>query len=167
MDKTANFVVLVPWIVVRIENNFNGFSLIDVNQNATLSNSFEGDRSRVIGNRCNYQTGKYSSYCQKKQQINYNYQPKIAEKCINLVTLHGSQENSNYLTTFDRFYSVPSGRMFFFFFFFLVFFFLVFFVLFFHKAFYFKPVLFLIFLLVSLKINKHSFVAQSKVQPLI
>ena len=28
--------------------------LIDVHQNATLSESFEGDRSRVIGNRCNY-----------------------------------------------------------------------------------------------------------------
>ena len=27
--------------------------LIDVHQNATLSESFEGDRSRVIGNRCN------------------------------------------------------------------------------------------------------------------
>ena len=37
----------------RIQNNFNGFSLIDVHQNATLSDSFEGKRSRVIGNRCN------------------------------------------------------------------------------------------------------------------
>ena len=27
--------------------------MIDVHQNATLSESFEGDRSRVIGNRCN------------------------------------------------------------------------------------------------------------------
>ena len=26
--------------------------MIDVHQNATLSESFEGDRSRVIGNRC-------------------------------------------------------------------------------------------------------------------
>ena len=29
---------------------FNGFSLIDVHKNATLSDCFEGDRSRVIGN---------------------------------------------------------------------------------------------------------------------
>ena len=29
--------------------------MIDVHQNAALSESFEGDRSRVIGNRCNYQ----------------------------------------------------------------------------------------------------------------
>ena len=28
--------------------------MIDVHQNATLSESFEGDRSRVIGNRCNF-----------------------------------------------------------------------------------------------------------------
>ena len=27
--------------------------MIDVHQNAALSESFEGDRSRVIGNRCN------------------------------------------------------------------------------------------------------------------
>ena len=27
--------------------------MIDVHQNATLSESFEGDRSRVIGNYCN------------------------------------------------------------------------------------------------------------------
>ena len=27
--------------------------MIDVHQNATLSESFEGDRSRVIDNRCN------------------------------------------------------------------------------------------------------------------
>ena len=27
--------------------------MIDVHQNATLSEFFEGDRSRVIGNRCN------------------------------------------------------------------------------------------------------------------
>ena len=26
--------------------------MIDVHQNVTLSESFEGDRSRVIGNRC-------------------------------------------------------------------------------------------------------------------
>ena len=38
--------------MVRIQNNFNGFSLNDVHQNATLSESLEGDRSRVIGNRC-------------------------------------------------------------------------------------------------------------------
>ena len=36
----------------EFKNNFNGFSVIDVHQNATLSESFEGDRSRVIGNRC-------------------------------------------------------------------------------------------------------------------
>ena len=28
--------------------------MIDVHQNVALSESFEGDRSRVIGNRCNY-----------------------------------------------------------------------------------------------------------------
>ena len=28
--------------------------MIDVHQNATLSESFEGDRSRVIGNRCKF-----------------------------------------------------------------------------------------------------------------
>ena len=28
--------------------------MIDVHQNAALSESFEGDRSRVIGNRCNF-----------------------------------------------------------------------------------------------------------------
>ena len=28
--------------------------MIDVHQNAALSESFEGDGSRVIGNRCNY-----------------------------------------------------------------------------------------------------------------
>ena len=37
--------------------------MIDVHQNATLSESFEGERSRVIGNRCNcsmspFQRGK-------------------------------------------------------------------------------------------------------------
>ena len=31
--------------------------MIDVHQNAALSESFEGDRSRVIGNRCNSQIG--------------------------------------------------------------------------------------------------------------
>ena len=36
----------------ELKNNFNGFSMIDVHQNATLSESFEGERSRVIGNRC-------------------------------------------------------------------------------------------------------------------
>ena len=30
--------------------------MIDVHQNATLSESFEGDRSRVIGNPSNYKT---------------------------------------------------------------------------------------------------------------
>ena len=30
--------------------------MIDVHQNAALSESFEGDRSRVIGNRCKLQT---------------------------------------------------------------------------------------------------------------
>ena len=50
--KTANFLVLLSWNDLRIHNNFNGFSMIDVHQNATLSESFEGDRSRVIGNRC-------------------------------------------------------------------------------------------------------------------
>ena len=34
--------------------NFNGFSMIDVHQNAALSESFEGDRSRVIGNHGNF-----------------------------------------------------------------------------------------------------------------
>ena len=34
--------------------NFNGFSLIDVHQNASSSDSFECLRSRVIGNRYNY-----------------------------------------------------------------------------------------------------------------
>ena len=38
---------------MRIQNNLNHFSLSDVHQNATLSDSFEGDRSCVIGNRCN------------------------------------------------------------------------------------------------------------------
>ena len=38
---------------MKIQNNFNGFSLIDVHQNATLSDSFEGRKSHVIGNRCN------------------------------------------------------------------------------------------------------------------
>ena len=52
-DKTVNFLVLLPWNVLRIQNNFNRFSMIDVHQNATLSESFEGDRSRVIDNRCN------------------------------------------------------------------------------------------------------------------
>ena len=36
----------------ELKNNFNGFSMIDVHQNATLSESFEGERSRVIANRC-------------------------------------------------------------------------------------------------------------------
>ena len=30
--------------------------MIDVHQNATLSESFKSDRSRVIGNRCNVNT---------------------------------------------------------------------------------------------------------------
>ena len=30
--------------------------MIDVHQNAALSESFEGDRSRVIGNRCKLQS---------------------------------------------------------------------------------------------------------------
>ena len=38
----------------ELKNNFNGFSMIDVHQDATLSESFEGERSRVIGNRCNF-----------------------------------------------------------------------------------------------------------------
>ena len=37
---------------MKIQNNFNGFSLIDVHQKANLSDSFEGRRSRVIGNCC-------------------------------------------------------------------------------------------------------------------
>ena len=32
--------------------NFSSFSLIDVHQNTTLSNSFEGRRLCVIGNCC-------------------------------------------------------------------------------------------------------------------
>ena len=43
---------MLPCNDVRIQNNFNGFSLIDVHQNATLSDPFESKRSRVIGNRC-------------------------------------------------------------------------------------------------------------------
>ena len=31
-----------------LKNNFNGFSLIDHHQNATPSDSYEGDRSCVI-----------------------------------------------------------------------------------------------------------------------
>ena len=34
--------------------------MIDVHQNATLSESFEGDRSRVIGNRCNLSYEEFS-----------------------------------------------------------------------------------------------------------
>ena len=54
--KTVNFLVLLPLNVLRIQNNFNGFSMIDVHQNATLSESFKGDRLRVIGNHCNVLT---------------------------------------------------------------------------------------------------------------
>ena len=36
------------------------FSLIDVHQNATLSESFEGVRSRVIGNRCKVRKNEFS-----------------------------------------------------------------------------------------------------------
>ena len=39
---------------LRIQNNFNGFSMIDIHKNATFLESFEGDRSRVIGNHCNW-----------------------------------------------------------------------------------------------------------------
>ena len=43
---------MLPRTLVRIENNSNGFSLIDVNQSATLPDSLEGGRLRVIGNSC-------------------------------------------------------------------------------------------------------------------
>ena len=52
-DKNGNFLVCCLENGLRIQNNFNGFSMIDVHQNTTLSESFEGDRLHVIGNRCN------------------------------------------------------------------------------------------------------------------
>lgn len=47
----------------------------------------------------------------KKQQINYNYWPKLADKCVNQLTLQDSQENSNYLTAFNQLCSSTSGRI--------------------------------------------------------
>ena len=49
----SQFLAELPWNLVTIQNNSNGFPLIDVHQNATLPDSFEGGRSRVSGNCCN------------------------------------------------------------------------------------------------------------------
>ena len=45
--------------------------MIDVHQNATLSESFEGDRSRVIGNRCN-----------KNPKADFIYEGNIFKLCL-------------------------------------------------------------------------------------
>ena len=44
------FILRLPWNLVRIQDIFNGFALIDVHQNATLSDSFEGSGLCDIGN---------------------------------------------------------------------------------------------------------------------
>ena len=49
----SQFFAELPWNLVRIQNNYKGFSLIDVHQNATLPDSFEGSSSHVSGNCCN------------------------------------------------------------------------------------------------------------------
>ena len=53
MDKIVSFLVLLPGNRVRIQYNFNGFSLIENYQVETLSDFFQSGRSRVIGIRCN------------------------------------------------------------------------------------------------------------------
>ena len=55
MDKIVNFLILFPLTLIIIQNNFNSFSLIDLYQNATLPDCFQGDRLRVIGNCWNKQ----------------------------------------------------------------------------------------------------------------
>ena len=40
--------------IVRVQNNLNGFSLINVHKNATLAVCFEGDGSCVFGNHCKF-----------------------------------------------------------------------------------------------------------------
>ena len=56
VDKIVNFLALLPLITpIIIQNNFNSFSLIDLHQNATLPDCFQGDRLRVIGNCWNKQ----------------------------------------------------------------------------------------------------------------
>ena len=52
--EILNFVALLRRNPVRIRNNLHGFPLIDIHQNKTLSNSFQGHRLRVIGNHCNF-----------------------------------------------------------------------------------------------------------------
>ena len=58
-DKTVNFLVLLPSNGLRIQNNFNGFAMIDVHQNTTLSESFEGDGRVLLVTAVKDKTLKY------------------------------------------------------------------------------------------------------------
>ena len=50
----GKFLALLPWNLVTIQSNINGFSLIEVNQNSYLSDSFDSSGSDVIGNQCSW-----------------------------------------------------------------------------------------------------------------
>ena len=51
--------------------------------------------------------GKRSDKLPTSTAVRY---PIMADKCVNLLTLHDSQENSNYLIALDPFCSLTSGR---------------------------------------------------------
>lgn len=64
--------VLFPWNLVRIQSKFNGFSLTDIHQNATLSDPLEGGGSHVIGNCCSPTSTRQTKSCSLYSYKVYN-----------------------------------------------------------------------------------------------
>ena len=75
--------------------------MIDVHQNATLSESFEGDRSRVIGNRCELPKLNFFICCSTRIEllfsvifiVNFNVPENFVRKVSTISSVNKNAEN--------------------------------------------------------------------------